>query len=185
MKRTEQELAVDGFHPLASLRDRLARGGRHALMLSTPALVVVEVARTQTRGGGDDLAYARTVDHDQANDADTGGSPKQYLDRVAFLQKRKGNPFPNMVSLGRARNQDVCLALGTVSKVHCYFVKGVGGDWSIVDQRSRNGTFLNDQPLVPSQSTLLDDQAVLRFGDEVTARFLLVDSFLDLLAARA
>jgi FHA domain len=178
--QAEQDITSDGFQAMTTWRSRylhgLSEGG-----VPAPALVVVEVARTSTRGGGEELAYARTVGPLEANEGDLGGSPKQYLDRVAFLQKRPKNPFPNMISLGRARNQDVCLALGTVSKVHCYFIRS-GDEWSIVDQRSRNGTFLEGQRLVSSVPTPLADQALLRFGDEVTVRFLLPGSFIACLA---
>ncbi len=168
MTNVELELEAHGFHAAESIRERLLRLGAEALGHDAPALVVTEVARTKTRDAGEDLDYRSTMDSGAA--ADGGGSPKLYQGRVAFLVKRPGNPFPQMVSLGRARNSDVVLALGTVSKVQCYFMRDAE-QWVIVDQRSRNGTHHNGRALVPGAKTPLADGDQIRFGDEVTVRF--------------
>jgi FHA domain len=172
---------VDGLQSLTTWRRVIQRGGTQVLEQDCPALVLTTVVGTKTRAGGEELAYSRTLDQGEAEQGNTGGSPKDYDGKVAFLRKRPGNPFPHMISVGRARNHDVCLALGTVSKVQCYFIRGADG-WSVVDQRSRNGTYLNGERLVPSRPAPLRDGDELRLGEEILAKFLHTESFVDSLA---
>lgn len=160
------ELEAHGFFALDDLRERVRRAG--SLGREEPALVVTSVARTRTQSGNESLAYSRTLD--SGSRVEGAGSAKAYLERAAFLAKRPGNPFPQMISLGRARNSDVVLALGTVSKVQCYFMQTPDG-WAVVDQRSKNGTFLNGEALEAGEKTPLKDGDQLRFGDDVTCRF--------------
>ena len=167
------DLESQGFVSRSSLKAWVHKRG--GLGRAEPCLLVTDVARTKTRDAGEDLAYRRTIEG--GANAEGGGSPKLYLDHVAFLAKRPGNPFPQMISIGRARNSDIVLALGTVSKVQCYFMM-TGDEWAIVDQRSRNGTYLNAQPLTPGTKTPLKDGDTIRLGAEVTVKFLLPDSLL-------
>ena len=46
-------------------------------------------------------SYRRTILQDDSLDADPAAAAA-YLDRVAPLDKRPNNPFPNMISVGRA-----------------------------------------------------------------------------------
>lgn len=68
---------------------------------------------------------------------------------VAPVTKRKGvNPYTSMITLGRARNNDVPITDISVSKLHAWVRRGDNGlfdsgDFSITDAGSRNGTFVN------------------------------------------
>jgi len=95
----------------------------------------------------------------------------RYLNKVAFLCKRKGNPFAHLVSVGRSNTNDLVIAIDSVSKVHGYFVHRAQG-WSFVDRNSTNGSWLNGRKLEPGRHT------VVRNGDELT---LGVDVALELL----
>jgi pSer/pThr/pTyr-binding forkhead associated (FHA) protein len=146
--------------------------------------------REQIQSGAcpSDLAAVRVVsfrapqgDEDQAADLAfkstiAGGQGKTlgadvFKDKVAFLSKREGNPFPHMVTIGRARNSDLVVFASSVSKVHAYFLRA-GDGWALVDQRSRNGTFLNGDKVEPGQQRPLDDRARIGLGDDVMLEYL-------------
>ncbi|HLM02345.1 MAG TPA: sigma 54-interacting transcriptional regulator [Pyrinomonadaceae bacterium] len=59
------------------------------------------------------------------------------------------------VTLGRAENNEIVLSDGDVSRCHCS-IKEAGGNYYLKDLDSRNGTFLNNEPV---------KEAVLRHGD--------------------
>lgn len=62
---------------------------------------------------------------------------------VAFVtvRKRGANPFEHMITIGRARNNDICVSTNEVSKFHAYLSKRPDGVWQITDAGSTNGTF--------------------------------------------
>jgi hypothetical protein len=95
-----------------------------------------------------------------------------YAGRIAFLDKRPGNPFPQMITLGRALTNDVVFTLQSVSKFQGYFSRG-DGRWTFTDQRSANGSFLNGARLEPGKAHLLADGDLLRFGLDLKTVFLL------------
>jgi hypothetical protein len=107
---------------------------------------------------------------------DFGGSS-----RVIFLAKSARNPFDHMLTLGRAANNDIVLELLSVSKVHAYFTKGRAG-WSVTDQRSTNGTFVDGQRLEPGTFVALADGAVVGIGPAVRAKFFAPSGLFRLLA---
>ncbi len=81
--------------------------------------------------------------------------------RVAPLVKRDGNPFPERVSVGRARSCDVVLRIPQVSKLHAHFLFDPKGRLLVRDQRSANGTRVNGRRLRPS------DPCTVKSGDQV------------------
>jgi FHA domain len=80
---------------------------------------------------------------------------------VAPLVKKAGNPYPDRISIGRARNCDVPIADPSLSKLHAH-VRPEGGAWVLVDLGSQNGTFVAGKALRPNEPV------PLRAGDEVT-----------------
>jgi hypothetical protein len=69
------------------------------------------------------------------------------LQRVA---KAGGHPFADRISVGRARNCDIVLRHSSISKLHAHF--RVDGEYvAILDNSSRNGTAVNDEPIIPEQ----------------------------------
>ena len=108
--------------------------------------------------------------------------PLRYLERVAFLVKRPGNPFPHFVSLGRSANNDVVVALEGVSKLHGYFTCSHQG-WAYTDQGSTNGSILNGRRMKPMQRTPILDRHRLKIGAGLTLQFLLPESLYQLASA--
>jgi hypothetical protein len=98
--------------------------------------------------------------------------PVRQDERIVFLTKRAGNPFGNMISLGRSLNNDVVLPVETVSKFHGYFINK-DGEWSFTDQHSANGTSLNGKPLEKGTRNVLHDGDRMGLGAHLEARFLL------------
>lgn len=141
-----------------------------AELYSFPALYVndVSAAADEESGIGDATVRARpqlqTV-------IVAGAAALRYLQRVGFLVKRPGNPFPQFVSIGRAANNDIVFGVDSISKFHAYFSSD-GGRWAITDYRSTNGTFLNGTRLPPNQPTPVADGNQLRFGEQLSALFL-------------
>lgn len=77
------------------------------------------------------------------------------------LIKRRVNPYPDRISIGRARNCDVTVRHKSVSKLHAHVVKVDDGAYELIDVGSRNGTRVNGE-LIPAL-----ERAPLAIGDEV------------------
>ncbi|MEZ0229463.1 MAG: FHA domain-containing protein [Planctomycetota bacterium] len=90
---------------------------------------------------------------------------------VVFLAKSGRNPFESMITIGRATNNDHCLPLPTISKVHAYFSKTPTGVWRLTDQKATNGTWVDGQRLDPGSTANLGEGARLSFGPDARARF--------------
>jgi serine phosphatase RsbU (regulator of sigma subunit)/pSer/pThr/pTyr-binding forkhead associated (FHA) protein len=85
--------------------------------------------------------------------------------------KKRFNLQKEPVIIGRHPDCDVHIDDGSVSRHHAQ-VTFEGGNYFVQDLNSRNGTFLNDQPI--HQPTRLYDQAEIRICD-VTLVFLISD----------
>jgi hypothetical protein len=174
--RDEVGADPEGFVPRAQLKSILRVRGVQALG-GTPGLVVdVGVGPAITTPEPDDLSFKKTLegastDHGTTRSF-TGLGLERYRDQVALLTKRSGNPFPNMITVGRAANCDLRVVLGTVSKVQAYFLCEQG-TWAIVDQRSKNGTFVDGRQLGPGEKAALNDGAALRLGSDFAVTFCL------------
>ena len=88
--------------------------------------------------------------------------------QVSAVRKRKGNPFPERISVGRARNCDVVLRYSFVSKLHAHFLLAdpeapldANNALTLVDQKSHNGSAVNGEPLEPGRAVPVSN------GDEL------------------
>lgn len=95
----------------------------------------------------------------------------RYLNRVAFICKRPGNPLRHLVSIGRSVRNDIAIGVDSVSKVHGYFSAN-DQDLYFTDHSSKNGSFLNGRPVEPGQKNLLRDGDFIRMGVEVTFEYM-------------
>lgn len=95
----------------------------------------------------------------------------RYLSRIAFIAKRPGVPFAHLISIGRSNNNDITLAVESVSKVHGYLV--VDDDrYRFTDHGSTNGSKLNGHALETNKKYTLEDGDVLHLGLEAALEFL-------------
>lgn len=90
--------------------------------------------------------------------------------RVVPVIKSERNPFAGLVTLGRARNNDLRLKSSQVSKMHGWLASTQDG-WKLKDHNSTNGTFHNGERLEPGLEVMLRSGDELGFGD-VVALFL-------------
>lgn len=96
----------------------------------------------------------------------------RYLSRVTFVAKRPGVPFAHLISVGRSNNNDITIAVESVSKVHGYLV--VDDDRiRFTDHASTNGSKLNGYPLEKNKKYSLAEGDVLHLGLEVALEFML------------
>lgn len=98
---------------------------------------------------------------------------------VLEIIKAPGNPYPDRVSVGRARNCDVVMRDPSVSKLHAHFRVGPG-KLELVDIDSQNGTRVNGRPLAPHQPAVVEAGDVILFGN-VTTRLVDAHTLYDLL----
>lgn len=68
---------------------------------------------------------------------------------MALVKSPKlGNLFPGMITVGRARNNDLVLPSREVSSFHAYFASPSDRNrsWTVCDAESSNGTLVEGQP---------------------------------------
>ncbi|MGE0710966.1 MAG: FHA domain-containing protein [Planctomycetota bacterium] len=65
--------------------------------------------------------------------------------RVVPVRKSERNPFAGLITIGRARNNDLRLRSARISKMHGWLSCGPDGGWRIKDHDSTNGTFVNGE----------------------------------------
>ena len=82
---------------------------------------------------------------------------------VLPVVKAPGNPYPDRVSVGRARNCDIVMRDPSVSKLHAHFRVG-GGKLELVDIDSQNGTRVNGRALAPHQPAQISTGDTVLFG---------------------
>jgi hypothetical protein len=94
----------------------------------------------------------------------------RYLNRLAFVCKRPGNPFAHLISIGRSASNDISIGVDSVSKVHGYFAHDEAG-WHFTDHSSTNGSLINDKPLESGEKQILKEGDLLQLGLEVTLEY--------------
>jgi hypothetical protein len=68
------------------------------------------------------------------------------------------------VTVGRSPQCDICIDDGSVSRMHAS-VMFERGRYYVMDEHSRNGTFINGEPLSPGVPTSMASGAYVSFGD--------------------
>lgn len=176
-QRTVPGLDPDGFIHAETLKTQAVSQGAEsfAKVYAAPALLMTVdpsgASSTARDAQADSRAPTRSAPQILTVAGNSGGAARRYSGKVAFLTKRPGNMFPDMISLGRATSNDVVLQLETVSKLHGYFVRE-NDRWHYTDHRSTNGTVVNGKRLGNGEKVALEDGDVLRFGIDVGAVFL-------------
>ena len=103
---------------------------------------------------------------------------------VVPIVKREGaNPFPMMITVGRAANNDVQVPAADVSQLHGHFSRD-GEGWVITDVGSTNGTFLGGERLKLRAPVPVELGTMIVFGS-IETRILEGASLYELLQPRA
>jgi hypothetical protein len=93
----------------------------------------------------------------------TLSSPTRRRFEVQRLLKAAGVALPERLSVGRARDCDIVLRHPSVSKLHAHF-RLEDGRVTLLDDSSRNGTAVNDTPLIPERRVPVNSGDRIRFG---------------------
>ena len=92
-----------------------------------------------------------------------------YLSKQAVIApfwKSGRNSFKEMISIGRSNGCDIRISSPQVSKIHALFTQDAEtGIWSISDNRSTNGTRVNNLLLKGAESFRLENNAEISFGE--------------------
>jgi len=96
--------------------------------------------------------------------------------RVFKVRKESLNAFVDMITIGRANNNDISLPFGSISKFHAYF-KVDGDIYTLTDAGSTNGTFLNNKQLDPDKPLEVKDGDGMSVSPQVEFTFYRPDSF--------
>jgi hypothetical protein len=185
------KFSVEELSKLAAQMDErtfVSRFPEPALILATPGIDTDDKKfDTPEAGVPTEKFFGRTSTFDagayrvlpkslsETHDEDASATQPKALkllgkSEVVFLKKTDRNPFANMVTLGRARNNDLILPLPTISKVHAIFTRAPTG-WTVTDQRSTNGIVVDDSQLQPGAWAPVNDGSVVRLGPVVTMKF--------------
>jgi len=80
------------------------------------------------------------------------------------LIKKPSAPFPDMITVGRTPNNDIVLKDSTVSRLHAFF-RMRDGRWFVGDGGSKNGTFLEGQPVPARRERAVEAGQIVRIGE--------------------
>jgi hypothetical protein len=116
-----------------------------------------------TNVGDDDEAGFNTMVREPGSFKGKSRSQVSRQLTVLPIQKAEGNPYPDRISVGRARNCDVALRDPSVSKLHAHFKVRDGG-FDLVDLGSQNGSCVNGRPLAKERPEAVSSGDVLLFG---------------------
>ncbi len=110
-------------------------------------------------------------------------APTAQSYEILAVQKAPGNPYPDRISVGRARNCDVVLRDPSVSKLHAHFRRRDDERLELVDLGSQNGTRINGRLLVPHQPESVTASDQLVFGG-VSAKLVDAEQLFELLSQK-
>jgi FHA domain-containing protein len=99
---------------------------------------------------------------------------------IIEISKAPGNPYPDRISVGRARNCDVVLRDPSVSKLHAHLRLREGGKLDLIDLESQNGTRINGRTLTAHAPEWVAPGDTLMFG-AVSGKLVDSDALFDLL----
>lgn len=171
----------EGFSSLATIRARakaFASGEEFAVTCAGPALLVMgdtpEPGFTPAAGSSKKPSPSGSsflIVTLEGGSGTASAAARRYHGRVGFVAKRPGNPFPNMISLGRSTSNDIVIGLDTISKLHGYFLRESDA-WFYTDYQSTNGSYINDKRVEKGEKRLLADGDRFKLGLDIVALFL-------------
>lgn len=105
-----------------------------------------------------------TLQADADNDDPSHIVPSTSHWQATKIIKRRGNPYPDRMSVGRAFNCDVVLRFPVISKLHAHFSLTASGELRLTDLGSSNGTWYNGQRLEAGRPALVRPRDHVSFG---------------------
>ena len=160
------------WRPLENLLLDYRREGRGGYLAAHPhpVLVVERIDDSDHTGdtGTQDITSSRVRAAEDLSPEQMRLLAKAQGFRVLTLVKCEDNDWPDRITLGRSRINDLVLPHATISKVHAYFTVLDDGRATLTDAGSRNGTRLNDARLKPEHTATLEALDKLTFGSVTT-----------------
>ncbi len=157
-------MTEDSTHTAATLKDLLMeiRDGR---ALFSPVLISVHPDAMYVDETTTERTITSNIEVDWAEEYTREYADEEYIVVGSnSLQQALDTP----VTIGRSRKCDVRVDNESVSKAHASIALDRGsGAYFVIDQGSRNGTFLNGEKISPRRRTSLWSGAYLSFGDAV------------------
>ena len=142
------------------------RSNPHPCLVETHVQTYGGAQRFQTRAGAE--AFEAMIQEGYAREI----KPEAKVFPVA-----KSTPtFPDKISVGRARNTDILVPDGDLSKLHALVHRQDGG-FAISDADSKNGTFVNGRRLESGETRALHNDDLVWFGPRISFRFLMPQTF--------
>jgi pSer/pThr/pTyr-binding forkhead associated (FHA) protein len=106
------------------------------------------------------------------------GKLSKSMEAVAVVKSNR-NAFKSVITVGRARNNDIVLRAPKISKLHAQFILDEAG-YLLADMDSANGTMVNGAQLEKNQQVRLEGGDQIAFWKYIF-EFYDLDSFIDLL----
>jgi hypothetical protein len=104
---------------------------------------------------------------------------------LAFpVTKSDRNPFAHMITIGRARNNDIIIEAQFVSKVHAVIETAAAG-YTLRDHASKNGTLLDGRRLVGEERAPLANGARIQLAPGISLGFWTPQELFEILGKRA
>jgi len=89
---------------------------------------------------------------------------------VTWLEESERNQFHNIITIGRAPVNDICLNLPSVSKIHAFFMC-IGPNWMVSHGGATNGLTVNGEAVASDSRITIDNGTRLMFGPDALATF--------------
>ena len=96
---------------------------------------------------------------------------------VHTVQKSGRNHFGDMITLGRAANNDVIVSVASVSKFHAYINQDLEGGYVLCDASSTFGTSLRGRWLTADEPAPVNSGDRITLGEKVVLTFFLPGDF--------
>ena len=161
----------NGLVTMAVLKRRAAAMNRDEFVAAYPVPGLLFTYREEEASGSDPFQEPEDSRVQLLTLTIESAAILRYLNRLMFLSKKPGNPYPHIISVGRSPKNDLSIGVETVSKVHGYFAREEAG-WCFTDHSSTNGSQLNGQVLKSGHKYSLRDQDVLKLGLQVMLEYL-------------
>jgi pSer/pThr/pTyr-binding forkhead associated (FHA) protein len=146
----------------------LQRLGRERFLASYPHPILVHhetpaAARLEAFAGGD--KFRTGVPQGPPVEAVLPGDASDLDAAVHPIRKRKGNPYPDTITVGRAESNDIVVAYDELSKLHAYFTRSTDGALFLADAGSTNGTWVAGVRLAANESQRLAARERIGLGE--------------------
>jgi len=156
--------------------------------------LVEEFARQIDKMGQDEFEkkfehpflIAGGLNEDDSLSFETSGDSEWEEAMVEYIYplKKDDSRVFTFITVGRSRNNHIVIRSKVVSKLHLVIHREKEG-YTVMDSGSRNGSSLNDRPLVPQQPQALKTGDVITLAGKITVRYLTPPSAFDYLRKKS